>query len=55
MFVREAELQLECLTDLSILVAMDAELSDDITAVEACSFVGLILLKSLRLVAKVFD
>ena len=47
MFVREAELQLECLTDLSILVAMDAELSDDIIAVEACTFVGLILLKSL--------
>ena len=46
-FVREAELQLESLTDLSILVAMDAELSDDIIAVEACTFVGLILLKPL--------
>ena len=46
-FVREAELQLQCLTDLSILVAMDAELSDDIIAVEACTFVGLILLKPL--------
>ena len=34
---------------------MDAELSDDIIAVEACTFVGLILLKSLRLVAKIFD
>ena len=34
---------------------MDAELSDDIIAVKACSFIGLILLKSLRLVAKVFD
>ena len=47
MFVREAELQFQCLTDLSILVAMNAELSDDIIAVEACTFVGLILLKSL--------
>ena len=46
-FVREAELQLESLTDLCIFVAMDAELPDDIIAVEACTFVGLILLKSL--------